>query len=148
MPQGMAQHMERVLTNLYGNLQSKESLEISATLRDIGFDHQAEVDPDSINTTSTAGRRTMMMAIDFASVEQRIAVEVDGPSHFLKAVGTHAGPHPLLTRRRNGPTQAKQYHLQQLGWTVLSLDFRDCQTARQAGRLPEFLRDQLDAAVT
>ena len=83
----------------------------------------------------------MMMAIDFANVQQQVAVEVDGPSHFLKQVGTGH-----LTTIRNGATRAKRDHLQRLGWTMVSLDYRDCNAAREAGTMSQFLQEQLDFA--
>ena len=80
-----------------------------------------------------------MMAIDFANVQEKLAVEVDGPSHFLKQVGTGS-----RTTLRNGPTMAKRDHLQRLGWTVVSLDYRDCNAAREAGTLSQFLQQKLE----
>jgi len=87
---------------------SQSSKEVSQLLNEIGFHHECEVSPDS----SISGG---MLAIDFACPEQKIAIEFDGPSEFLKAVGSGK-----LTSIENGATKAKRRYLEQLGWTVIN----------------------------
>ena len=78
------------------NEVSRSSKEVSQLLNEIGFHHQCEVSPDS----SISGG---MLAIDFACPERMIAIEFDGPWHYLKAVGSGK-----LTCTENGATKAKR----------------------------------------
>ena len=52
-----------------------------------------------------------MYAVDIAIPELKIAVEVDGPSHF-----TRTEP-----KRRLGPSAMKMRHLASAGWTVFPI---------------------------
>ena len=69
-------------------------------LNEVGFHHECEVSPDS----SISGG---MLAIDFACPERMIAIEFDGPWHYLKAVGSGE-----LTCIENGATKAKRRYLE------------------------------------
>ena len=73
------------------------------------------------------------MAIVFSCAERKVAIEFDRDSHFLKAA-LGSGE---LTPWRNGSTKAKRQRLEQLGWTVINLDYRDyidaCRKSKQAG---------------
>jgi len=60
-----------------------------------------------------------MLAIDMACKDRMIAIEYDGPSHFLKGVDF------VELSMENGPTKAKRRMLQKLGWTVINLDWKD-----------------------
>jgi len=53
------------------------------------------------------------MAIDMANLEDRIAIEFDGPSHFLGLV--HDG------RIDVGKTKMKAFLLMNLGWIVINI---------------------------
>ncbi|EOD24737.1 hypothetical protein EMIHUDRAFT_254754, partial [Emiliania huxleyi CCMP1516] len=55
-------------------------------------------------------------SLDLALPSSRIAVEVDGPSHFLL-------PDGLGVRRPNGPTLLKRRLLAAAGWRVSSVPF-------------------------
>jgi len=66
-----------------------------------------------------------MLAIDVACTKRMIAIEFDGTTHYLKALGSGE-----LTKTRTGPTTAKRRFLEQLGWTVINLDFRDYDEAK------------------
>lgn len=48
-----------------------------------------------------------LFPIDIAWKEERVALELDGPTHFLTGGG-----------KRDGPTKAKSLLLKELGWTV------------------------------
>ena len=50
-------------------------------------------------------------AVDIAIPELKIAVEVDGPSHFTRT----------KPKRRLGPSAMKLRHLTSAGWTVFSM---------------------------
>ena len=53
---------------------------------------------------------------ELACEDRKIAVECDGPEHFLQVLGNET------LRVENGPTKAKCRILQILGWTVINLD--------------------------
>ena len=55
-------------------------------------------------------------SLDLALPSSRIAVEVDGPSHFLLPDGRGV-------RRPNGPTLLKRRLLAAAGWRVISVPF-------------------------
>ena len=63
-----------------------------------------------------------------------LLIEYDGESHFLKALDSGK-----LTRKGNGSTKAKQRLLEQFGWTVIKLDFRDYQEACRMSRQKTWL---------
>ena len=56
----------------------------------------------------------MGYSVDYALVDERIAIEVDGPSHFARS-GDGAG------RRLVGKTVIKRRQLAALGWRLLSI---------------------------
>ena len=66
-----------------------------------------------------------------------MAIEFDGPSHFLNAIGSGK-----LTTQRNGRTQAKRRLLKLLGWSVISLDYREFDRAEDRGSEFEYLRSE------
>jgi very-short-patch-repair endonuclease len=61
-----------------------------------------------------------MLAIDMACTKQKIAIEFDGPSHYLKSVGTGD-----VTRLENGATKAKRRFLERVGLKVINLNYQD-----------------------
>ena len=129
LPEMMTKRMESELARLDGNnLVSKSSQEISKLLHEIGFHHELEVSPDS---TMTGG----MMAIDMACKERKIAVEYDGPSHYLKALGSG-----VRTSTENGATKAKRRFLEQLGWNVINIDYREFGRVRRTPKEKQWLR--------
>jgi len=117
------------------NILSRSSREISQLLNEIGFDHETEVAPD--RSISSA-----MLAIDFACSGRKIAIEFFGTSHYLKALGSGD-----LTRTLDGATKAKRRFLEQIGWTVINLDYRDyAAQAHNEKKEKEWLRKTLVAA--
>jgi hypothetical protein len=79
-----------------------------------------------------------MLAINLACKEQKIAVEYDGPSHYLKELGTGK-----VTSTENGPTKAKRRFLQKLGWTGVNINYQDWMTATNGGNEKLWLREKL-----
>ena len=85
------------------------------------------------------------MAIDCAVVEERIAVEFHGPSHYTdcpQGGPTPGDPPPL----EDGRTRAKTVLLQRLGWKVVNLKWwewkeLDGETEEVKG---EWLRGEID----
>ena len=133
-PEKMAANMESALHRVDDNTVSRSTKEVSNLLKEIGLNHEEEVAPDK----SLSGG---MLAIDMACTERKIAIEFDGPTHFLKALGSGK-----LTSTENGATKAKRRFLEQLGWTVINLDYRDYINAKSRSNEKEWLRKKLKAS--
>ena len=133
IPEPMAKKMELV-RNTVDESFSRSSKQVSQLLHEIGFHHECEVFPDS---TLSSG----ILAIDFACLEQKVALEFDGPSHYLKAVGSGK-----ITSTEKGATKAKRRYLEQLGWTVINIDYRDYMLAQHASNEKQWLRKLLHAS--
>jgi len=131
-PATMAKRME-VAQNRMDNDVSRSSKQVSQLLHEIGFHHKCEVSP---NGSISGG----MLAIDFACLEQKVAIEFDGPSHYLKAVGSGK-----LSATKDGATKAKHRYLEQLGWKVISIDYRDYIQAQHASIEKQWLWELLNA---
>ena len=134
-PEAMTKCMEQALKSQDNNTVSRSSNKVSQLLRDIGFHHELEVSPD--DSTISGG----MLAIDMACQKRKIAIEYDGDSHYLKALGTGE-----LTSIENGATKAKRRFLEQLGWTVINLDYREYIRAQRESNEKQWLRKKLQAA--
>ena len=115
-PPALLRSIEEVLKSKTTN-PSKYEDKCSSLLHQIGFVHEREVSPFG-NNTAAAGA---FLAIDFACTQQKIAVEYDGSSHYLKSLGS--GP---VVRAENGPTKAKRRLLQKMGWQVVNVPYFDC----------------------
>ena len=134
IPEPMAERMELALNCIEDNEVSRSSREVSQLLLKIGFHHDCEVSPDGLTSSG-------MLAIDFACSERMIAVEFDGPLHYLKAVGTG-----MLTSTENGATKAKRRYLEQIGWNVINIDYRDYAQAQRASIGKQWLQELLNAS--
>lgn len=119
---------------LLQNQQTKETIEISKLLHEIGFDHKCEVAPLSIISGG-------MLAIDLACPKQMIAIEFDGAYHYLKEAGTGK-----RTTIEKGTTKAKRRFLEQLGWTVINIDYREFNKAIRLSTDKDWLHNRLKAA--
>ena len=65
------------------------------------------------------GGDLLKIDIAFTEVEERLALELDGPSHFLTRLeGTNAKQERKKKPTRDGPTKAKTRIMQSLGWKV------------------------------
>jgi len=95
------------------NTDSRSHGDISILLAEIGFEHATEVSPFVDNSADLFSGGDEFMAIDMANLEDRIAVEFDGPSHFL-GLG-HDG------RVESGKTKMKSRMLKKLGWKVIKI---------------------------
>jgi hypothetical protein len=90
--------------NRRGTGVSRFEDEYSALLDEIGFKHEREVSPFG---------QGQMLAFDMASSELKIAVECDGPFHFMSS------------GRETGRTVAKRILAESLGWTVVNIPYKD-----------------------
>lgn len=123
---------------------SKIQRDVSAALDRIGFDHVDEhvigldelLENDGVALTATA---IDVISIDIASVEARIAIEVDGPAHYVADIESipAEGGYPKVNNGRleyyfkmsddrhvlNGPTVLKKRLLEQMGWKTINIPF-------------------------
>ena len=134
IPEPMAKRMELTLNRMVDNEVSRSSREVSQLLHEIGFHHECEVSPNGLLSSG-------MLAIDFACLEQKVAIEFDGPWHYLQAVGTGK-----LTSTENGATKAKRRYLEQIGWKVINIDYRDYILAQRALKEKQWLWKLLNAS--
>lgn len=72
--------------------------------------------------------------VDVAIPELRIAVEIDGPSHFARTA-----------HRPLGSTALKRRHLEAMGWAVLSVTQRDWATGASLQAKLQQLRELVQA---
>jgi hypothetical protein len=96
---------------------SRSHSEISALLHELGFSHELEVSPFK------EGEEYMpkgLMAIDMACRKRMIAIDFDGPSHFLKDVGSGE-----VTSIEEGSRKAKRRFLERIGWEVATIRYVD-----------------------
>ena len=66
-------------------------------------------------------------SLDLAQPESKLAIEVDGPSHYLKDLSS--GENVV-----NGTTRFKRRQLRSLGWTVAHVSFLDWDHESQSER--------------
>lgn len=80
-----------------------------------------QVSPFPSDMVSSYGLWDDLFAIDFANSSEGIAIELDGPTHFLKGGG------------RDGRTKAKRRILEKLGWKVISLEEKESRMMEKEG---------------
>jgi very-short-patch-repair endonuclease len=127
---------------------SKIQRAVSAAFLRIGFDHVEEhtitmQEMADVHGVRIPSKSIEVLSIDIANVQQKVAVEVDGPSHFVTRTddnGEDAGPSGGYSKvingkleyqfrwngerqEMNGPTVLKDRLLTSFGWKVLHLPF-------------------------
>jgi hypothetical protein len=102
------------------NTLSRSQEEMSVLLHELGFVHEIEASPFP-NRPFVRG----LLAIDAACADRMIAIEFDGPSHYLRNVNDahQEEEEEEQGRIENGPTQAKRRFLERLGWTVINIPY-------------------------
>ena len=102
--------------------------EFSRLLEEVGFEHGREVSPFCLSPCLSpfeggGGRGfSKFLAIDMACNKLKVAVECDGPLHYLTSLEPGAREN---RGRENGKTSAKRRLLTQLGWKVVTVPFFD-----------------------
>jgi predicted nucleic acid-binding protein len=106
----------RIFLGDNNNQVSKSQKEVSSILHELEFAHDEEVSPwnDGEFCLAPPG----MLAIDMASRKRRVAIEFDGPSHFLLEAGS-----VKVLQLQNGATRAKRRFLRRLGWKVVNIPY-------------------------
>ena len=129
---------------------SKLQKAVSKSLNRIGFDHVVE---HVITMHDLVGEHGItvpdspleVLSIDMADVEKKIAIEVDGPAHFVTEIGAgqswdddDAGYAVVINGKKewqfqwsgarqsmNGSTVLKHRLLSNMGWRVINIPFWD-----------------------
>jgi hypothetical protein len=116
---------------------SRSQREVSLLLNELGFDHEEEVHPFHEEAESTLPLG--MLSIDMACRDRMVAIEFDGPSHFL--IEAQSGK---VSKVENGATKAKRLFLERLGWNVFNVRYADWDEARGEEDKKELLRAMLN----
>jgi hypothetical protein len=72
-----------------------------------------------------------------------VAIEFDGPSHFLREVGSGK-----VLELENGATKAKRRFLERLGWKVINVPYFDWRKAKGMEEKKELLCGMLNINIT
>ena len=121
---------------------SKLQQSVSDTFTQIGFDNVLEYVIDTNEIKDEYGVHLPpspqeFLSIDIANIEKRIAIEVDGPGHYVRIIdgarelSTNANPNDQFAdhceNRVNGPTTLKHRLLSHLGWDIIHLPYWEYQ---------------------
>lgn len=123
---------------------SKIQRAVSSSFTRIGFDHVEEhvitmEEMANDHGVSFSPKPLEILSIDIANLSDKIAIEVDGPAHFVSQIDevTDDGGHTRLMngkleyqfrwkgdkQQMNGPTALKDRLLSLLGWKVIHIPF-------------------------
>jgi hypothetical protein len=116
--------------------ESNAQNEVSGLLDELGFQHEVEVSPLTKKNMLPLPRR--MLAIDMACRKRMVAIEFDGPSHFLREVGSGK-----VLEIENGATKAKRRFLERLGWKVVNIRYFDWAKAKSKEAKRSFVSEIL-----
>mmetsp|Transcript_5253 Transcript_5253/g.7797 ORF Transcript_5253/g.7797 Transcript_5253/m.7797 type:complete len:139 (-) Transcript_5253:162-578(-) len=119
-------HMHSQLLNVFDwqePTSSKLQRDVALSLTRIGWNHAFEYEtPEGLS-------------IDMAQPETKIAIEVDGPSHYFKGTNGH-----LVV---NGSTKFKARLLGRLGWTIVHVPYFEWGTLLDTATQDSYLRMKL-----
>ena len=123
---------------------SKIQRDVGAAFHRIGFDHVEEhiITADDLldnQGMAVSSAYQDVISIDIANLESQIAIEVDGPAHFvadIETVPAKGGETKKIQgrleyrfsmngerHRANGPTALKKRLLEQKGWRAINIPF-------------------------
>ena len=117
------------------------------TSAQIGISNEMEVTPfdDGQENLFFFGRPIgafMNIDIAIANEKEKIAIEYNGPSHFLTGGG--GGKIINVTRKLNGRTKAKRRFLEKLGWNVKMVDYKESRKFKDVGEHEIYIRGLID----
>jgi RAP domain len=113
---------------------SKLQKNVSKSLNEIGFDHMMEYiismrDLAGMYSINIPRKDVDIFSIDIANIKQKIAIEVDGPSHYLLSIDNNIlmkhgqNAKAINTYEVNGWTMLKRCLLALMGWKVLVVPY-------------------------
>jgi RAP domain len=136
-------------------LTTSELQSVTASLQRIRFYHVTEhtitmkemADAYSINVPP---KDIDVLSIDIANIEMKVAIEVDGPSHFIvciddSTVSNYTGMGTTVSGyQANGRTMLKRRLLKSMGWTVLTVPYWEWRAMRgDYGKEEDYCRSLL-----
>jgi len=127
LPAGLRVRMVEACSSRYGGMGGRFEDDFSGLLEEIGFEHEREVSPfgegdgGKDGDGGGGGDFGEFLAIDMACRRRKVAVECDGPSHYLTDLTPGAKEN---YGKENGKTVAKRRLLTQLGWKVVNVPFQ------------------------
>jgi hypothetical protein len=112
---------------------SRSHKEVSDTLTKLNIDHEMEVSPfESSNVTFNTSTMLNIDIVISTKVENKnIAIELNGPSHYVQSKGIDV---------ESGTTKFKRRLLEKLNFTVVSIHWDDWRKAREANTEQDLLR--------
>jgi very-short-patch-repair endonuclease len=153
-------HMKRLDSITKLDLSSsKLHKSVSNSLKEIGFSHVVE---HTISMREMAGIYSInvppkeydVLSIDIAIVEEKIAIEVDGPTHFILCIDSISILYPGNSHQlqykydANGATMLKQRLLTSMGWTVLNVPYWEWDKLRDDPRKEtQYCQDLLTSSI-
>jgi hypothetical protein len=113
---------------------SKLQLSVSKSLKQLGFNHVVEHTISmekmaEIDSISIPPKDIDVLSIDIANLEEKIAIEVDGPSHFMLCIDSDSLFQSAKLNKiqneyqANGATMLKRRLLTLMGWKVLNIPY-------------------------
>ena len=105
---------------------------------ELGMTLEREVSPFE----SGSGGSEAFLAVDLACRAKKLAVELDGPSHFVTVLSGGEGGEKW---RENGATKMKTRLLRKLGWTVVRVPHFEWFRLRGKQRKVAYLKSRLAA---
>jgi RAP domain len=113
---------------------SKLQKNVSKALKDIGFDHIMEYtismrDLADMYCINIPRKDINIFSFDIANIKQKIAIEVDGPSHYLLSIDNNIlMKHGQIAKainkfEVNGSTMLKRRLLTLMGWNVIVVPY-------------------------
>jgi len=107
---------------------SRQHQEVSSTLTELNIDHKMEVSPFessnvTFNTSTMLNIDIVISKTDNVSDNKNIAIEFNGPSHYVQSNGQDFS---------SGRTKFKRRLLEKLNFTVVSIHWDDWRKAREA----------------
>jgi hypothetical protein len=145
--------IQRAVSAAFGRIGLEHEEEHIITMQELAEDYGVNIPPTPME----------ILSIDIANVPDKIAIEVDGPAHFLCRIDTvedEGGYTKFLNGKLeyqfgwkgdrqeiNGPTALKQRLMTQLGWKTVHLPFWEWYALNgDAAKEEEYCRALLDAA--
>jgi RAP domain len=166
VPSRHSDHMTETTFEL--NLStSKIQRSVSSALKRIGFEHVEEhvitmEEMANVYDINVPATQLEILSIDIASLADKIAIEVDGPAHFINTIDRpveSAGFAKLINGKleyqfswngdrqvMNGPTALKHRLLSSLGWKVVHLPFWEWSKLACAKQEEDYCKSLLERA--
>jgi hypothetical protein len=133
-PEGWFQDEMLVSISNLNLTTSKLQLSVSKSLKQLGFNHVVEHTISmkkmaEIDLISIPPKDIDVLSIDIANLEEKIAIEVDGPYHFILCIDSgsllKSGNINKIQNeyQANGATMLKRRLLTLMGWKVLNIPY-------------------------